>query len=127
MSDRCYMTVYCRPQDIKVFEDIGFTLQNDPAAPLSILVDEEADYAHCNDIPKNVKWYGASFAGYEYPETMYACDGATFMECAVYSGRPILRWDSEHDLPDQRDVEHTQAFFKLDAIVRAELGQTDSE
>ncbi|NBU11829.1 MAG: hypothetical protein EBS84_22995, partial [Proteobacteria bacterium] len=64
MGDRCYMQVTCRRQDIPEFEALGFHLEfeQSPDSPIVELIDEEANYAHADQLPTDIPftaWHGA--------------------------------------------------------------------
>lgn len=100
MGDRCHMTVYCRPQDVPRFEELGFTAQIDPIPPDATeveMIDEEANYAHFGDLPTDIPYHGWHHEGGDYGPAEFACDGTTYAE-----------WETGHgisgyvfpDLPD---------------------------
>ena len=58
MGDRCYMQVTCRRKDVEEFESIDFTMQDwnneNPDSPTVVMVDEEANHGHCDEMPTNI-------------------------------------------------------------------------
>lgn len=81
MGDRCYMTVWCRPQDVTRFTEIGFNLQEHTAGSFSEeMVDEEANYAHHGDMPADIPYHGWHASGGDYGPMDFACTGHEFDE-----------------------------------------------
>ena len=76
MGDRCYMTLTCRPQDVEVFEAIGFGVEDDDLGPGAVeMVDEEANYANRSEMPTDRVYFGFHGAGDTYGPERFACDG----------------------------------------------------
>lgn len=112
MGDRCYMEVYCRKADKAVFEELGFDDQECEDTPgVAWLIDYEANYAHCGDLPTNIVWHGSSEAGGDYGPSDYACDGETLQEIATaQAGGYVVSWDNTTNQPTASDVRDIQLF-----------------
>jgi hypothetical protein len=103
MGDRCYMSLYCRRQDVPRFEELGFSLQtsSDPSesdlpADTVEMIDEEANYAHSGDMPADIPFHGYHCAGGNYGEHQFACDGKEYEEWETgNSGGYVVELDEE--------------------------------
>lgn len=80
MGDRCYMTIYCRPQDVPRFETLGFLRQNESDCPYAEMVDEQANYGHYGELPTDIPFHGFHNAGGDYGAMEVACDGEYAVE-----------------------------------------------
>ena len=65
MGDRCYMELTCRKTDKTRFEEIGFTTQGESYEFPNCLemVDYAANYAHAEDMPKDLVYFGSHEGG----------------------------------------------------------------
>jgi len=98
MGDRCYMSVTCRKDDAHLFEDLGFIDEQMPDLPPGIvnLVDEEANYAHCGDMPDTVPYFGTNSNGWDYGAGEFVCDGDEVFEVSISSdGYPFARLEED--------------------------------
>lgn len=91
MGDLCYMTVTCRRQDQKRFEALGFHVEyvedNETQTGETIaLVDEEANYGHCGNLPTDIPWTGEHAEGGDYGPAVLACDGKEICEAEAGHG-----------------------------------------
>jgi len=88
MGDRCYMELTCRKKDKTLFEEIGFTTQAESYEfPTCLeMVDYEANYAHAEDMPKDLVYFGSHEGGDGYGPESFACDGTTYLEQATDGG-----------------------------------------
>ncbi len=113
MGDRCYMEVRCRREDAPLFEELGFTIQDDePLPPIVRLVDEEANYAHFGELPENVPWLGESGSGGCYNGAQYACDGVELLQVdETQEGDIIVRWDHVKNEPREADANNVRAYY----------------
>ena len=80
MGDRCYMSVTCRRQDKARFEELGFHIEfdEDKNTPVIEMIDDEANYGHCDKMPTDIPYYGNWGAGSEYDPDNIVCDGQDF-------------------------------------------------
>ena len=83
MGDRCYMEVRTLEEHRKVFEDLGFDEVTEEGDGLVRLVDQEANYAHNDQLPTNIPYIAYNAAGGDYGESGYVCDGKDFREISV--------------------------------------------
>ena len=116
------MSVTCRRQDQKRFEDLGFNLEfeSSPESPVIEMVDEEANYAHANDMPTNIPYYGINGAGDEYSAGGYACDGRGYAEVETGQGGGFeLDWNFRYGLPMLQSILRVRRYLKIRR--RAEL------
>ena len=90
MGDRCYMEITCHKQDQERFTALGFVAQDwkQDNSALVVVVDEQANYGHCGDLPTDIPYHGFSGSGGDYGEAVFACDGTRYAE--VETGRPHL-------------------------------------
>ena len=120
MGDRCYMQIKCRKQDVPVFEEIGFQVDDSEVNGESVhMFEEEANYAHSGDMPTDIPWTGSSGAGGSYGPSEYACDGKELVEveCGYHSGY-VIGWDHKLNEPLDGDLAHLRHF--TDVCERAE-------
>src|SRR3954452_13243867 len=84
MGDRCYMQVTCRRKDLEEFESIDFAMQDwnneNPDSPTVVMVDEEANHGHCDEMPTNIPYHGYNGHGDNYGDAAFACDGKRYAE-----------------------------------------------
>jgi hypothetical protein len=114
MGDRCYMSVTCRRQDRERFEHLGFELQfeSSPENPIIEMVDEQANYAHANDLPTDIPYYGMNGSGSDYGAGEMACDGMEYAE-VERGGGFVICWDFETQQPTPQSVEKTRQFIAI--------------
>jgi len=121
MSDRCYMEVNCRARDAKRFEELGFH-EADSKAGICNMCDEEADRAHCGDMPEDIPYYGSSGEGDSYGRNVFACDGKTWCEVdCVHSGDVCVRVDAQGGV-SARDLKDVKEYLKVLAAAKKAMG-----
>ena len=126
------MQVTCRRQDTKRFEDLGFTEQDafgDPPkgdpSPIVEMVDQEANYAHHEEMPTDIPYYGQSEPGGCYGAEEFACNGQesafvmTGHECGY-----VVNWLEGYNAPDLESVDRIRKYHRILAEVRAMFGET---
>lgn len=121
MGDRCYMHLTCRREDRELFEDIGFFLEYDqpPERPILEMVDEEANYAHCDEMPKNVAYYGYNGAGGNYGQSSFACDGRRYAEVETgYHGGFVVAWDAVRNRPTPESLRAVRRYSHVENKVQ---------
>src|SRR5436190_3284594 len=129
MGDRCYMHITCRRRDQETFEAIGFHVDFDqgPERAVIEMVDEEANYAHCDEMPKNVPYFGHNGHGDNYSDGIFACDGRRYAEVeAGYAGGFVVAWNTKTNQPDTRSLRAIRRYLsvrdrvqvKFDALAR---------
>lgn len=102
MGDRAYAEVICRAEDVEVFEDLGFGVQEywkELPPGVSFLVDEEANYGHCSSL-RELAERGCVFiarhdAGGDYDAARLVSDGETFSEVDAMVARTTAVRGSE--------------------------------
>lgn len=102
MGDRCYMHITCRREDRELFQLIGFHVQSDqtPDSAIIEMVDEEANYAHADEMPTNVPYYGHHGSGGNYGQHSLACDGRRSAEVETgFDGGFVVVWDTTRNRP----------------------------
>lgn len=108
------MEVTCRPQDVPRFEALGFVLQTEPGQYPAQLVDEQANYAHGDEMPGDIPYTAQHGAGSEYGHGEVVCDGREFSEvsCGTLGGY-VLPWDFEKNEPDATSVANVRRHVEL--------------
>ena len=111
MSDRCYVEVTCRKEDAGRFEEIGFKANDQGRiSGTVVLLDYEADYGHCDDLPKDIPYCGWHGPGDNYGPQAFACDGKQYAEAETMNDgslavcisprgrleRRMLKWAREY-------------------------------
>ena len=115
MGDRCYMSVTCRRQDKKRFEALGFHLEFErtPESLVIEMVDEEANYAHANDMPKDIPYTAWNGPGSNYGDGKMACDGKTFVEVGANNDGFVVDWDYKKSQPTRQSLKIIRHFIKI--------------
>ena len=129
MSDRCYMEITCRKQDVARFEKLGFkildngnlegcvladlglgTLNEDKDSGLVSMHDEQANYGHSGQLPTDIPYIGGHGPGGEYGPCRFACDGRKYMEVeASQDGEPVARVSAGGKV-DRRKLKQVEAY-----------------
>lgn len=120
MGDRCYMSVTCRRQDKELFEEIGFRIEfdEDPTTPVVEMMDDEANYGHCDEMPTHVPYYGSYGAGSNYGPGGVVCDGKEYEEVPATSDGFVLAWNYRFGLPELRSILRIRRYLKIERRVR---------
>lgn len=124
MGDRCHMEVNCRRCDAHMFEKIGFAIEGTDDDGSVYLYDDDANHAHCNEMPTNIPYTGMNGPGDDYGPAVFACDGDTYaeMEC-LHSGVPAVTFDEEGD-PSAEGVSQYRDYMEIlhlaEALIAAE-------
>lgn len=126
MGDRCFMQITCRRQDQARFEALGFRYECKSSTDGSVvdLIDEEANYAHYDQLPQDIPYHGYHGAGGEYGSHDLACDGQTYAE--VESGRDgdyVVTWDDTTRQPSVKSLERIRAYLIVLAAAGKQLGE----
>jgi hypothetical protein len=119
MGDRCYMQITCRRQDRARFEDLGFILEfeESPASSLVVMADDEANYAHCDELPADIPWHGFNGSGGNYGEGKLACDGSWFVEVPATQDGFVVQWNYDAQQPTPESVEEIRQYLEVRAAV----------
>ena len=122
MGDRCYMSVTCRRQDQSRFEALGFVLESEasPESPVIEMSDMEANYAHAEEMPTDIPYYGIYGAGSNYGPGNVACDCRNYVE--VGTGQDsgfVVDWDYRKRKPTARSLKRIRAYLAVDKKARA--------
>ena len=120
MGDRCYMQVTCRRQDQSRFEELGFSLEFEQSAdsPIVELIDEEANYAHADELPTEVPFLAQHGAGGNYGDGKIACDGNHCAEVGATSDGFVVAWDAQANGPTQASLDNIRHYFAVHAAVK---------
>ena len=118
MSDRCYMELTCRRQDVQKFEALGFVAQSwnnpDGKSPLILMVDEEANYAHSGDMPTDIPYHGFNGSGGNFGQGSFACDGKTYAEVETgHGGGFVVDWNEHQQRPSMRSLRSIRRYLKI--------------
>lgn len=116
MSDYCHMHIVCRRKDQDLFEGIGFRLdfERTPNSPVIEMVDEQANHAHCDEMPTNVPYHGHNGNGDNYSDGLFACDGKRYAEVeAGYAGGFVVAWDTIKNQPNPRSLRIIRRYLSV--------------
>ena len=120
MGDRCYMQVTCRRQDIPEFEALGFHLEfeQSPNSPIVELIDEEANYAHADQLPTDIPFTAWHGAGGNYGDGKIACDGNHYAEVSANHDGFVVRWDQTTNQPTQESIAGIRDYLAVHQTVQ---------
>jgi hypothetical protein len=121
MGDRCYMHITCRRKDQDLFEDIGFHLEfgEEENSPVIEMVDQEANCAHCDEMPHNIPYFGHNGHGDNYSDGIFACTGKRYAEVeAGYAGGFVVAWNTKANRPDTRSLRTIRRYLLVREKVR---------
>lgn len=116
MGDRCFMRLTCRREDRVRFEDLGFHLDFDqsPDSAIIEMVDEEANYAHYDEMPTNVPYRGYYGAGSNYGPGNFVCDGRRYAEIETgYEGDFVVQWDEKKQKPTTQSLRVIRRYLEV--------------
>ena len=116
MGDRCHMRITCRRQDQELFERIGFHLDFDqtPDSAIIEMVDEEANYAHYDEMPTNIPYSGHNGAGGNYGESSFACDGRRYADVETgYGSGFVAQWDTAKKRPTAESLRAIRRYLHV--------------
>jgi hypothetical protein len=113
MGDRCYMELTCRNKDKALLEAIGFTARGESYEFPNCLemVDYEANYAHAEDMPKDLVYFGSHDGGDGYRPESFACDGKTYLEQATDGGGGFIVMFDEKGDPIPTNLAEVKTFI----------------
>ena len=125
MGDRCYMELTCRKKDKALFEEIGFTAQGESYEFPNCLemVDYEANYAHAEDLPKDIVYFGSHDGGDGYRPESFACDSKTYLEQATDGGGGFIVMFDEKGDPNPASLAEIKTFITHHNNVRVLLAK----
>jgi hypothetical protein len=110
------MHITCRREDQQLFERIGFHLDFDqsPDSPIIEMVDEEANYAHYDDMPTNRPYFGYNGAGGNYGQSSFACDGRRYAEVETgFDGGFVVVWDALKNRPTPKSLRAVRRYLHV--------------
>ena len=111
MSDRCYMEVRCKKEHAPIFEKLGFTVRDEGYAPGIVeLVDEGANYAHYNEMPNEVPYFGWHGAGGEYGSCAFACEGNGYVDADMDANGELVVRVSDRGQPSKTDLKMVRRY-----------------
>ena len=116
MGDRCHMRITCLRKDQELFEEIGFHVDFDqtPDSTIIEMVDEEANYAHYDEMPTNIPYSGHNGAGGEYGESSFACDGRRYAEVETGFGSGfVAQWDAAKKRPTAESLRAIRRYLHV--------------
>ena len=119
MGDRCYMSVTCRRQDKERFAELGFHIEfdEDKNTPVIEMIDEEANYGHCDKMPMNIPYYASYSAGSCYGPGNIVCDGKDYEEVPASTDGFVLAWNYRWGLPKLKSILRIRRYLKLERRV----------
>ena len=120
MGDRCYMSVTCRRQDKARFEELGFQIEFDANknCPVVEMIDEEANYGHCDEMPTDIPYYGSYGAGSNYGPGNVVCDGRDYEEVPASTDGFVLAWNYRFGLPKFKSILRIRRYLKVERRVK---------
>ncbi len=115
MGDRCSMQVTCRRQDRARFEALGFDLEFEESSdsPILVMADQEANYAHCNELPADIPYHGHNASGDDYGPGNVACDGTQFADVPATTDGFVIQWDYEAQRPMEKSIEEIRLYIEV--------------
>ena len=126
MSDRCYQELRCKKEHAPIFEKMGFTVRDEAYAPGVVeLVDEEANYAHYNDMPNDIPYLGCHGAGGEYGPHAFACDGKGYVDAGMNSNGELVVRVSDRGQPNRADLKRVREYTTCEKRAKKALGIKD--
>jgi hypothetical protein len=125
MGDRCYMSVTCRRQDKAQFEELGFRIEfeQSPESLVIEMVDQEANYAHADQMPADIPYTGWNGAGSNYGDGKFACDGKKYAEVAANNDGFVMEWDFKRMKPKPMSVLRVRQFLAVHQRAEQILGK----
>ena len=129
MGDRCYMSVTCRREDKARFKELGFQLEfdEDKNNPVIEMIEEEANYAHYDEMPTDIPYYGSNAAGSDYGPFNMVCDGKDLEEVPASTDGFVVGWNYRLGLPKLKSILRIRRYLKVEQRVHKffmELRQT---
>jgi hypothetical protein len=120
MSDHCHMSVKCRREDRARFEALGFQIAwgEKENTPVIEMIDEEANYAHYNDMPANIPYYGTWAAGDNYGPGRLVCDGKNYETVAANDDGFVIAWHYRFGLPTLKSILEIRRYLKIEKRVQ---------
>ena len=114
------MSVTCRREDKARFEELGFHLEFDEnkTTPVIEMIDEEANYGHCDEMPMDIPYYGSYGAGSNYGPGNVVCDGQDYEEVPASSDGFVLPWNYRWGLPKLNGILRIRRYLKLERTVQ---------
>ena len=116
MGDRCYMQVTCRRQDQDRFKELGFHGEDDTpnSTPLVELIDEEANYAHYDALPRDIPYHGFHGVGDNYGSHNLACDGKRYADVETgHDGDYVILWNSQTNRPSAESLRRIRTYLAV--------------
>ena len=119
MGDRCYMSVTCRREDQARFEELGFQIEfnEDNNTPVIEMIDEEANYGHCDKMPTDIPYYSSYGAGSCYGPGNIVCDGKDYEEVPASADGFVLAWNYRWGLPKLKSIMRVRHYLRLERRV----------
>jgi hypothetical protein len=78
------------------------------------MAEEDADYAHADDMPTDIPYYGYNGCGGDYGDGAFACDGKTFAEVETgHNGRFLVDWDIKKQRPYRCSLGQIHRYIKV--------------
>jgi len=110
------MSVTCRREDKAAFEALGFVLEFDPRPESLIIemIDEQANYAHHDQMPTHLPYTAAYGAGSNYGPGSIACDGKQYAEIAASEEGFMVAWDFKKSQPTRKSVQQIRQFIRIE-------------
>ena len=124
MGDRCYMQITCRRIDQDRFQALGFHAEYDAPEnpPLVELIDEEANYAHYDELPRDLPYHGFHGPGGNYGAHHLACDGKQYADVETgHDGGYLIHWNDATRQPDEPSLRRIHEYLAILESARQQL------
>lgn len=120
MGDRCYMSVTCRRQDKARFEELGFVVEFDENknTPAIEMVDEQANYAHNDQMPAEIPYYGSYGSGSNYGPGFVVCDGKLYEEVPASNDGFVVEWNHRLNKPTLQSLNRIRRYLRIEKRVK---------
>jgi hypothetical protein len=107
------MQVTCHNKDTQPFEELGFSIDDQLNGGNVLMIDEEANYGHWEQMPNDVVYFGLAGPGGCYDAFAFACDGNVYTEVPCLQDGPAVKV-SENGCIDSEDLEREIEGLKND-------------
>lgn len=128
MSDRCSMFVRCLSRDKEVFAELGFDVVDTSKNDLVVeMHDEQANYAHSDDLPMSILYTGGHGEGGAYGSMEFCCDGHNYYEAATHhDGGVVVRLNPNGKI-SRSSLNQARAYLRAFEQVNALLDAKEKE
>ena len=86
--------------------------------PVIEMIDEEANYGHCEKCPWTFPYYGSYGAGSNYGPGSIVCDGQDYEEVSASTDGFVLPWNYRWGLPKLKSILRIRRYLKIERKVQ---------